>query len=55
MEIYNSKELAEKLDISYRKALKLLRSGELEGKKIGKSWRVTENQLRRYLEGGGMK
>ena len=51
IKVYDAKELAAELKVSYRSILKLLRSGELEGKKILGKWRVTENQLRQYLEG----
>ena len=51
MEIYTVKEVAKKLQLSYRKILDLIKKRELEAKKVGKSYRITENQLRRYLEG----
>ena len=51
MEIYTAKEVAKKLQLSYRKILDLIKKRELEAKKVGKSYRITENQLRRYLEG----
>ena len=51
MEIYKTKEIAEKLDIHITTVRKLIKTGELEAKKVGKGYRITENQLRRYLEG----
>lgn len=51
MEIYTTKEVAKKLQVSYRTVLNLIDRGELKAKKVGKAWRVTENQLRDYLEG----
>ena len=51
MEIYTAKEVAEKLKISYRQVLKLINQDNLEAKKLGKSYRITENQLQKFLEG----
>ena len=51
MEVYTTKELAEKLKINIVTARKLIRNGEIEAKKVGKGYRITENQLRQYLEG----
>ena len=51
MEIYKTKEIAEKLDIHITTVRNLIKTGELEAKKVGKGYRITENQLRDYLEG----
>jgi excisionase family DNA binding protein len=53
MKIYNSKEVAKKLDIHITTVLQLINSGELPAKKVARKWRVTENQLRQYLEEEG--
>lgn len=50
MKVYSTKEVAEKLDIHSRTVLKLINKGELPTKKVAGKWRITENQLRRYLE-----
>ena len=50
MKIYNTKEVAEKLQITPKSVLKLINNGELQAKKVARKWRVTENQLRKYLE-----
>ena len=55
MKIYTVKEAADKLKVSYRKMLRLIKEGDLEAKKIGKSYRITDNQLRRFLEGTGQE
>ena len=47
--IYTTKEAADRLKISYRKILDLLKDGELKGKKVGNKWRVTEEQIQEYL------
>ena len=51
MKVYTTEDLAEILQIEIRSVYKLLRSGELKGKKVASKWRVTENQLKEYLEG----
>ena len=53
MEIYKTKDIAEKLDIHITTVRKLINAGELKAKKVGKGYRITENQLREYLEGEG--
>ena len=50
MKIYNTKEVAEKLQITPKSVLKLINNGKLQAKKVARKWRVTENQLRQYLE-----
>jgi len=52
MEIYKTKDIAEKLDIHITTVRNLIKTGQLKAKKVGKGYRITENQLRRYLEGG---
>ncbi|MCK8828140.1 helix-turn-helix domain-containing protein [Natroniella acetigena] len=49
--VYSVKEVAEILKITDVTVRKLLNKGELKGKKVARQWRVTENQLRDYLEG----
>ena len=50
MEVYSTKEVAEKLNIHQTTVLKLINEGELPAKKVARKWRVTENQLKKYLE-----
>ncbi|MFN2363167.1 MAG: helix-turn-helix domain-containing protein [Halarsenatibacteraceae bacterium] len=52
MEVYTAKEVADILKISYRKVLDLIKKGELEAKRVGKAYRITDNQIKKYLEGG---
>ena len=42
-------EAAKLLAVGHRTVYNLLRSGELEGKKVGKSWRTTTAWVRAYL------
>lgn len=47
-EIYSPKKVAEILDVNEAFVLRLLRSGNLKGFKMGKFWRVTESALTEY-------
>jgi len=44
-EIYSPEKVAEILDVKKAFVMRLLRSGELKGSKMGKFWRVTESAL----------
>lgn len=48
--VYTVDDIAELLQVSQRTVYDYLRSGKLKGKKIGKSWKVTEEALRAFLE-----
>ena len=50
MKVYSTEEVAKKLNIHTTTVLKLINEGELPAKKVARKWRVTENQLRKYLE-----
>lgn len=39
------------LGLSKNTVLKLLRAGEIPGKRVGRKWRVTKEMLIRYLHG----
>ena len=49
-EIYTPKEVAALLKISERKVNELLRNGEIKASKIGRQWRITEQQLSDFLK-----
>jgi len=51
MKVYSTQEVADKLQITSKSVLKIINDGELSAKKVARKWRVTENQLREYLEG----
>jgi excisionase family DNA binding protein len=51
-EYLTADQVAEKLQLHARTVRRLLVSGELPGKKIGKEWRVSAVALRAYIEGG---
>lgn len=50
MKFYTSDELAELLKISKVTVQRKLASGEIRGYKLGKQWRVEEDDLKEYLE-----
>lgn len=47
---YSLEEVSELLGVTYQLIYKLVRSGELPSFRIGKMYRVTEEDLRAYLE-----
>jgi excisionase family DNA binding protein len=47
--IYNVKDVANYLLVDEDTVTKLIRSRELAGKKVGREWRVTEDDLLEYL------
>ena len=49
---FTVKQVAEMLTLSPETIREKLRKGEIEGVKIGKSWRVNEETIRRYLNIG---
>ena len=50
MTIYTLDELAELLKVTKRTLYNYVRSGKLEAVKVGREWRVTEDQLKHFLE-----
>lgn len=53
IKLYTLKELEELLSTSYRTLLNYIKEGKLKAVKIGKSWRVTEENLKAFLNGEG--
>jgi excisionase family DNA binding protein len=49
--VFSPEEVAAYLGIHPQTVYKLLRNGELPGRKIGQLWRITKSSLTRYLEG----
>jgi len=54
-EVMKPREAAEYLEISKVTLYKLLNSGEIPAKKIGKQWRISKAVLDRFLAGGKEK
>ena len=50
MEVYTLIEVSEKIKIPVVTLRKYLKDGKLKGAKIGKHWRITDEQLKEFLE-----
>ncbi len=48
-------EFAEKVSVNYVTVLRWCRSGKIEAKKFGKSWRIHEDELKKILPEGQKK
>ena len=57
MKIYTVEEVADLLKIKPTTVRAMLRDNELNGFKAGKAWRVTEDDLKKYIQkqGGTIK
>ena len=49
--LYSIPELARILDLHPKTVLRFINEGKLKGAKIGRTWRVTEEELQRYCHG----
>ena len=52
-ELLTPREVAEILKISYEQTLHLIRCGKLQAIKIGRQYRITENDLTAFICSGG--
>ncbi|OQC00072.1 MAG: Helix-turn-helix domain protein [Firmicutes bacterium ADurb.Bin099] len=50
--LYNIKELSEKLKVTPLTLRRYIKTGKLSGKKLGGKYMVTEESLRKYFEDG---
>ncbi len=50
--VYTLKELEESLGITRRTIYNWIKAGKLQAIKVGKEWRVTEEQLQEFLQKG---
>ena len=57
MKIYTIEEVADLLTLKPTTVRAMLRDNELNGFKAGKAWRVTEDDLKKYIQkqGGSIK
>ena len=57
MKIYTVEEVADLLKIKPTTVRAMLRDNEINGFKAGKAWRVTEDDLKKYIQsqGGSIK
>ena len=53
MKIYTVEEVAELLTLKPTTVRVMLRDNEINGFKAGKAWRVTEDDLKKYIQGQG--
>lgn len=51
--ILTAEEVAGYLKVNIRTVYKLLESGELQGRKIGRIWRIPQSAVNEYMGGGG--
>ena len=51
LKLYDLKELSEKLEVTQRTLLTYLKEGRLKGVKIGGKWKVTEDNLQKFVNG----
>ncbi|MEZ5360092.1 MAG: DUF2087 domain-containing protein [Candidatus Zixiibacteriota bacterium] len=49
MNFYTAAELADKLKMNHQVITRKLQSGEIEGFKMGKDWRIEEEAIRKWL------
>lgn len=50
MEVYTLEEISEKIKIPVITLRKYLKEGTLKGAKIGKHWRITDEQLKEFID-----
>lgn len=50
IKVYTPEEAAQILKLSTRTIREYLRIGKITGAKIGKEWRITEEQIREFLD-----
>ena len=50
MKFYTVDDLVVMFDVHPETIRRMLKSGELKGFKMGKGWRITEEEVERYIE-----
>ena len=53
MQIYTVEEVADLLKLKPETVRVMLRDNEIKGFKAGKAWRVTEDDLKKYIQNQG--
>ena len=51
LKVYTLEEVANMLNVSYRSLLTYLKTGKIKGVKIGKTWRISQKNLERFING----
>lgn len=49
--VYSVRETGEALKISRHKVYDLIKSGRLQGVKIGRDWRISKESINKFLKG----
>lgn len=55
MDIYTPEELAAKLHVAVRTVYKLIKSGQLPASQIGRQYRISDEQLERFMKAQEVK
>jgi excisionase family DNA binding protein len=55
LDIYTVEQVAEKLQIAVRTVYKLIKSGQLPASKVGSQYRISEEQLERFMKSQEVK
>jgi excisionase family DNA binding protein len=50
MKHYTVRELADKLNVHYTTVMHLISRGKLQATRIGRLWRISEDQYQQYLK-----
>ena len=50
MKLYNVLEIQEILNLSWRQVYRLIKDGSLKTFKLGKEWRIKEEDLKAFIE-----
>ncbi|MBQ7102826.1 MAG: helix-turn-helix domain-containing protein [Anaerotignum sp.] len=53
IKVYTLQEIEPILGVSYRTLLQYVNSGRLKGVKIGKNWKISEENLKKFINGEG--
>lgn len=51
IKVYTLQEIEPILGVSYRTLLQYVNSGRLKGVKIGKNWKISEENLKKFING----
>lgn len=51
LQLYSLKEVAQLLDVTERTLHNYIKAGKLKGQKIGGRWKVSEENLKRFVNG----
>ncbi len=55
MDIYTPETIAEKMQVAVRTVYKLIKSGQLPATKVGRQYRISDDQLDRFMKSQEVK